>query len=111
PAQLDAGRRRHQQESNTQGERHAPEPVEPMLPALDVLVQDYADQRRGKDADRNVDVEDPPPADRGGDQAANRGADDGRDTPDAAEEALHPGALPGFEDVPNNGEGDGLDGP
>ena len=62
------------------------------------------------DADRQVDEEDPVPADLVGQEAAQRGADEGRDAEHGAEQALVLAALLGREEVADDGQRDREDG-
>jgi hypothetical protein len=64
----------------------------------------------GRDqADRQVDEEDPPPADGGDEPGAGQGAEHGRHPPHGAEEAHHPGTLGEGEEVAHHGLSDGLE--
>jgi hypothetical protein len=63
--------------------------------------------RHGHDADRDVDLEDPPPAEVVGDEATRGGADDRAEAEHAAEQALDAAAILGREEVANDCEDGG----
>jgi hypothetical protein len=78
---------------------------------LHVLVQEAADQECRQQPDRSVHEEDPAPADRGRDDAADGRPHHGGSAPNAREQALDPGSLLALEDVARDGECDGLNRP
>ena len=76
---------------------------------LDPLVQEPADQERRRQSDRRVDEEDPAPADRCRDDAADRRPHHSARPPDTGEEPLDLGPLLALEDVADDRERDRLD--
>src|SRR5205085_10040039 len=68
--------------------------------------QQPPDDEQADDADREVDIEDPVPADVVSQEATEPRADDERDAEDSAEEALVLAAFGGCEQVADHGERD-----
>ena len=75
---------------------------------LDGFVEGAQQHPSRQDAQGHVDVEDPAPAEELGEEAAEGGADDGGDGPDAGEVALHSGPFGDGVDVAGDGDGHGL---
>ena len=83
-----------EQEQHAAGaEQHRARVVDPVLPALDALLEAPPQHPQGGEADRDVDEEDPAPGQVVGEDAAQGGADHRRDRPHAGEVALDLGPL------------------
>ena len=98
------------EQAERHGEEGRAEVVDLVFAVLDRFVEGAQQHPRRQHAQRDVDVEDPAPAEVLGEEAAEGGADDGGDRPDAREVALHPGAFGDGVDVAGDGDGHGLHG-
>jgi hypothetical protein len=67
------------------------------------------DQRRSQQTGDHIDVEDPAPGKLVDEETAQQRSDNGRNTPDAREKSLHPGALFEAEHLTDQDKGQGQD--
>ena len=87
------------------GEERRPEPVDRVPDAHGRGVEDDRDHGEGERADREVDVEDPPPREVVDEEAAEERADHRRHAEDGAEEALVAAAVARRDHVADHGDG------
>ena len=95
-------REQHDRRQRGREQRRA-EIVDPVGDGRRLAVEHGGDHEQGHRPDRQVDVEDPAPAQVVDEEAAEQRADDGRDAEDAAEEAGVAAALARRDDVADDG--------
>ena len=105
PALLVPLDQREDQAEEAAGQRHEADRIEPAVLGVARLVQLLRRQDDRGNADRDVDEEDPPPREPGGERAARQRADRDRRADRRAPDAERGAALPAVELLREQGEG------